>query len=97
MSKEGVKVRILERDFTIACAPGERSAVEAAADYLNQQLKLVQAQGKVIGVEHTVVLAALNMANELLTSKAEPAAGVDESVLDRIRALRESIAQATSA
>ena len=50
-----------------------------------------------IGVEHTVVLAALNMANELLTSKAEPAAGVDESVLDRIRALRESIAQVTSA
>ncbi len=46
MSKEGVKVRILERDFTIACGPG--SAALWFADYLNEQLKQVQAQSKVI-------------------------------------------------
>lgn len=92
MSKEGVKVRILERDFTIACAPGERGAVEAAADYLNAQLKKVQAQSKVIGIEHTVVLAALNMANELLT--ASPSQG-DDGIIGRVRELRQRIAEAT--
>jgi len=96
MAKEGVKVRILERDFTIACGPGERSAVEAAADYLNEQLKQVQAQSKVIGVEHTVVLAALNMANELLAAQAAPLNGISESVVDRIREMRQSIAEFSS-
>ena len=50
MSKEGVKVRILDRTFTIACPPGEQASVEAAAEHLNDQLANMQAQSKVIGL-----------------------------------------------
>ncbi|HJP07734.1 MAG: cell division protein ZapA [Proteobacteria bacterium] len=93
MSKEGVKVRILDRDFTIACAPGEGETVEAAADYLNAQLQTVQAQSKVIGLEHTVVLAALNIANELLASRRD---GVtDDDALERVRELRQRVSVVT--
>jgi len=89
MSKEGVKVRILDRNFTIACPPGEQESVEAAAEYLNHQLENMQDQSKVIGLEHTLVLAALNIANELLASrhKGRP----DDDALARVRELRQTV------
>jgi len=89
MSKEGVKVRILDRTFTIACPPGEQASVEAAAEYLNDQLENMQTQSKVIGLEHTLVLAALNIANELLASRHEDRA--DDDALARVRALRDRV------
>ena len=46
MSKEGVKVQILDRNFTIACPPGEQESVEAAAEYLNHQLENMQDQSR---------------------------------------------------
>ena len=93
MSKEGVKVRILDRNFTIACPPGEQESVEAAAEYLNGQLENMQAQSKVIGLEHTLVLAALNIANELLNKKSQTA--VDDDALVRVRELRDRVQSVT--
>jgi len=91
--KESVKVRILDREFTIACPPGEREDLEAAADYLNGQLQIVQDQSKVIGLEHTVVLAALNLSNELLRLRRDGGEGDD--ALQRLRELREKVSAAT--
>ena len=93
MSKEGVKVRILDRNFTIACPPGEQESVEAAAEYLNDQLENMQDQSKVIGLEHTLVLAALNIANELLASRHD--GRVDDDALARVRELRNRVISVT--
>ena len=93
MSKEGVKVRILDRNFTIACPPGEQESVEAAAEYLNHQLENMQDQSKVIGLEHTLVLAALNIANELLASRHD--GRVDDDALARVRELRNRVNSVT--
>ena len=93
MSKEGVKVRILDRNFTIACPPGEQASVEAAAEYLNDQLENMQTQSKVIGLEHTLVLVALNIANELLSKKSQGAA--DDDALFRVRELRDRVQSVT--
>jgi len=93
MSKEGVKVQILDRNFTIACPPGEQESVEAAAEYLNHQLENMQAQSKVIGLEHTLVLAALNIANELLASRHD--GRVDDDALTRVRELRNRVNSVT--
>ena len=93
MSKEGVKVQILDRNFTIACPPGEQESVEAAAEYLNHQLENMQDQSKVIGLEHTLVLAALNIANELLASRNH--GRVDDDALARVRELRNRVNSVT--
>ena len=87
-----MKIRILDREFTIACPPGEREDLEAAADYLNGQLQIVQDQSKVIGLEHTVVLAALNLSNELLRLRRD--GGEDDEALQRLRELREKVSAA---
>ena len=66
MSKEGVKVVIMDREFTIACKKNDRDDLLDAAAHLDKQLRVVQAQSKVVGLEHCAVITALNLSNELL-------------------------------
>ena len=47
MSREGVKVVIMDRQFTVACKKNEQDDLLDAAAHLDKQLRVVQAQSKV--------------------------------------------------
>ena len=95
MKKEEVKVRILERDFTIACGINERSSLESAAAHLNNRLKIMQTtQTKIIGVEHILILAALNLTNELLNSR-DVDSRKDAESLELLRKLSKKVGSVT--
>lgn len=61
-----VKVTIMQREFTIACTEDERQSVRAAAAYLDEQMRTVFADVKVLGFDRCAVMAGLNIAHELL-------------------------------
>ena len=42
MSKEGVKVVIMDREFTVACKKNEKDDLLEAAAHLDKQLRMVQ-------------------------------------------------------
>ncbi len=69
MAKEEVKVTILDRQFTVSCRKGEREALLEAAAFLDGQIRAVQEQTKLIGVERCAIVAALNISNELLQAR----------------------------
>lgn len=85
-----VSVRILEKEFLIACPQEERSALLDSAELLNQRMREIRESGKVIGYDRIAVMAALNLANELLRAETRDRK-TDEQVLQRIKALRERI------
>lgn len=64
-----VSIQILDKEYLIACPPEEREDLQAAAVYLNARLREIREGGKVIGAERQVMMAALNMANELSKSR----------------------------
>ena len=66
---EPVEVRILDRDYLIACSAEERADLLTAAAYLDGKMREVRAGAKVSGVERIAVLAALNITHELVTHK----------------------------
>ncbi len=93
MSREDqarVSVRILEKEYLIACPYDERSALLDAAEYLNARMREVRDSGKVVGMDRIAVMVALNLANEL-TKLKERAALTDGDVGGRVRALRERV------
>ena len=94
MAKESVTVNIMDRQFTVGCKKQEREDLLNAAAYLDDQLRSVQAQSKVVGLEHCVVIAALNLTNELLKLRRHPQA--PEALLERIRTLRERVQNVVS-
>ncbi len=85
-----VSVRILDRDYMIACPHEERPALLDAAEYLNARMREVRDSGKVVGLDRIAVMVALNMANELLLLRERGNRSTVEAG-DKIRALRERV------
>ena len=62
-------ITILGRTYKVACADGERDALLRTAAYLDAKMAEIRNAGKVSGTERIAVMAALNIAHELLTTK----------------------------
>ena len=62
-----VEVTLLGRTYRVACADGEREALMQAVSYLDAKMNEIRKAGKVMGAERIAVMAALNVAHELLS------------------------------
>ncbi len=71
MSEESrpVKVSILDKDYLVGCKDHEREPLHAAVDLLEHKLEELRVTGKVVGNERLAVMAALNIAHELLEQR----------------------------
>ncbi|HET7369831.1 MAG TPA: cell division protein ZapA [Gammaproteobacteria bacterium] len=65
-----VNVRILDRDYQIACPPDEKDALLESASLLNRKMQDIRKSGAVIGLDRIAVMAALNLAHEFLQTDA---------------------------
>jgi len=64
-----VTINILDREFLIGCTPEERAGLLAAASYLDGRMREVRGASRTQSIDRVAVLAALNMAHELLQAK----------------------------
>lgn len=67
---ETVKANILGRDYSLACSPEEKATLEAAVSHVGQLAARIQGSGKVSGNEKIAVMAAVQIAAELLVVKS---------------------------
>jgi len=91
-------VAVLGRDYKVSCAEHERAELVEAVQFLDQRMREIRDAGKVAGVERIAVMAALNIAHDLLRARRESAtqsnAGMDTvSAQRRIEAMRNAIDQ----
>lgn len=66
----GVDVSIMGREFRVSCTDDEYEALMSAVSYLDRKMREIRDSGKVIGVERIAIMAALNIAHELLTTRS---------------------------
>jgi cell division protein ZapA len=66
---KNIDVTILDRQYRVACPDDERDSLMAAVAYLDQKMRDIKAAGKIAGVDRIAVMAALNIAHELLAAK----------------------------
>ena len=64
-----VEVNLLGRSYRVACDDNEREALMQAVAYLDAKMNEIRKTGKVMGAERIAVMAALNVAHELLTMR----------------------------
>ncbi|MCC7200052.1 MAG: cell division protein ZapA [Gammaproteobacteria bacterium] len=90
-----VGIRILEKEYQVACPVDERPALIASAEYLSGKMKEIRDTGKVVGLDRVAVMAALNIAAELLVARnAVPDEDADAELAARLRSLRERVESA---
>jgi cell division protein ZapA len=66
---KALEVNIMGRNYRVTCADDEREALLAAVAYVDKKMTEIRAASKVAGTERIAVMAALNIANELLSIK----------------------------
>lgn len=88
--RDAIAVSILGKEYRVGCEEGEEDALLKAARYLDARMKEIRSGGKVIGTERIAVMAALNIAHELLT-RENTADAAASTANKRIRSLRERI------
>ena len=66
-------IKILGREYKVACKEHERADLLEAVGFLDQRMHEIKDGGKITGVDRIAVMAALNLANELLRERKSPA------------------------
>lgn len=89
-----VSVRILEKEYPVACLPEERSELLDSAEYVNGKMREIRDGGNVVGLDRIAVMVALNLAHELL--KLRRVDGADTQPGQKVRRMRERVEAALS-
>lgn len=73
MSKdlETLHVSILDRDYGVSCPPDEVDDLKSSARLLDERMREIRRSGKIVGVDRIAVMAALNIAHELIKARSE--------------------------
>jgi cell division protein ZapA len=88
-----VSVRILEKEYQVACLPEERSELLDSAEYVNGKMREIRDGGNVVGLDRIAVMVALNLAHELLKVRTR-GDGHDAEPAQKVRRMRERVESA---
>ncbi len=66
-----VTVRILEKEYHIACPRDEKDELLTSAEYLNRRMREIRNSAGVVGADKIAILAALNICHEFLTQQSQ--------------------------
>ena len=67
-----LEIKLMGKEYRVACEPDEREALHAAVAFLDGRLKEISEKTRGSG-ERLAVMAALNLAHEFLATKNTPA------------------------
>lgn len=84
-----VTVTILEKEYKISCPQGEHESLLISAKNVNDNMIKVRKGGKALSADRVAVMAAINIAHDLVKFSEEPKA--DKNLVDRIDKMQKSI------
>ena len=88
-----VNVKILDKEYQVSCKADEKADLLDSAELLNQRMREIRESGKVTGTDRIAVMAALNMANELIQARGQGQA-LESDAAQRLQVMRERVESA---
>jgi len=86
-----VTVKILDKEYQVACPPEQEAELITSAKYLDKQMRGIRDTGKVIGLERIAVMAALNISYELLQASDHGGAATESPAADSVGRLSRKV------
>ncbi len=97
-------ITLLGREFKVGCKEHERAELMDAVAMLDERMRAIREGGKIAAIDRIAVMAALNLANELLRERKAPPPAVvaapvasgnvdDAAAQRRIQSMQASIDQ----
>jgi cell division protein ZapA len=88
-----VNVKILDKEYQVSCKADEKADLLDSAELLNMKMREIRDSGKVTGLDRIAVMAALNMAHELIQSRGKGDV-LETEAAGRLQAMRERVESA---
>lgn len=85
-----VSVRILDKEYQVACPADERTDLLDSAEVLNARMREIRDGGNIVGLDRIAVMAALNMANDLIHAEARDQA-LDGDFSERLKLISDRV------
>ncbi|HFC92714.1 MAG TPA: cell division protein ZapA [Leucothrix mucor] len=85
-----VTVRILDKDYMVACPAGEQASLISSAKEVDEKMREIHKIGKIIGSERIAVITALNLANELNSANHQVEV-IDTDIIKRVSELQKKV------
>jgi len=85
-----VSVRILDKEYQVACPASERTNLLDSAEILNAKMLEIRDTGRIVGLDRIAVMAALNMANDLINANARDQE-LEGGVSDRLKLISDRV------
>ncbi|WP_417437214.1 cell division protein ZapA [Idiomarina abyssalis] len=95
MVAKTMDIKLLERNYKVACPVGQESALQQAADTLNERLMETKERTQLTNVEQIAVMTALNLCHEWIQDQNEQSAKTAK-LEEKIQLLQATIEQAMS-
>jgi cell division protein ZapA len=86
---EALTIKIMDKEYRVACPAEEKDNLLASAELLNSKLREIKQQGSVIGTERIAIMAALNLSHDILRHQTLSVENADLN--QRINALSDRI------
>ena len=90
--KETIHISVLGKEFAVSCPEDEREALIKAARYVDLRMQEGQRGGRTVSMERHAVMAALNMAYELLRLR-EQSVSTSAEWIKRVEGLTDKVEQ----
>ncbi len=87
-SKETIRISVFGKEFAVACPADERDALVKAAQYVDSRMQEGRHGGRVANMERHAVMAALNIAYELLRLREQ---SVSDEWVKRVNVLTDKV------
>ena len=85
-----ISIRVLDKEYQVACPVEEESALLESARLLDEKMREIRNARKMVGADRVAVMAALNLAHDLLQLKSN--SDNDEPVLEtKLRSLQNKV------
>ena len=85
-----VSVRILDKEYQVACPASERTNLLDSAEILNTKMREIRDSGRIVGLDRIAVMAALNMANDLIQANARDQE-LEGGISDRLKIISDRV------
>jgi len=89
-SNAQVSVRILDKEYQVACPASERTDLLDSAEVLNSKMREIRDGGRIVGLDRIAVMAALNMANDLLHAQERDNL-LEGGISDRLKLISDRV------
>ena len=88
---EQIDVKILGRDYKLAVNPDEKGKLLDAVKMVDDKMRSIREAGKLTGVDRIAVMAALQLAHELLSASESAPTSASSELIKRIKKMTDDL------